>query len=112
MSDEPAQLIGQPTHIRTFEIVQNVTGFLEGSINDWPAQMQDQIFEALDRLAERVQLPVCIVAAYCDVDYGEAQDRSQDRIFVRVIASEIVASYEPKNKSQELYEMFKKGRTH
>ena len=106
------QLIGQATPIRTFEMTQYVTGFLEGGLQDWPAQIQDQIFMALERLSHRVELPVAITNAYCDVDYGEAMDRSQDKFFIRVFASEVVVSYEPKNKAQELYEMFKKGRTH
>ena len=114
----PAQLIGQPTAIRTFELTQYVTGYVEGTLADWNAQLQDQIFEALERLSHRIELPVAIVHAYCDIDYGHIDDKTgqmtPDRPFIRVIASEIVASYEPNplNKAQQLYEMFKQGRTH
>lgn len=85
-----SQIIGQPTAIRTFEIVQYVTGPLEGEFKDWPSNIQDRIMDALDRKSKEVELPLTIVHSYCDIDHGEAMDRSQDRYFLRIIASEIV----------------------
>jgi hypothetical protein len=105
-----ASLIAPPTGIKTWELKQYTTGFCEGGINDWPAQIQDQIFEALERLSDRVQLPVAIVQAYFDIDYGDPANGVPDKFFVRVIASEIVASYEPRNAAQELYAKFKQGK--
>lgn len=108
-------IITAPTPVRTWEIVQYVTGPLEGELQDWPANIQDQVFEAFERLVDKVELPLAIVGSVCDVDYGEAVDRTQDKYFVRIIASEIVAAYEPstaKNEAQRLYEQFRKGRVH
>ncbi|RTL04963.1 hypothetical protein EKK58_09150 [Candidatus Dependentiae bacterium] len=82
------------TDIRTFEITNTVTGFLEGTIKDWPAHIQDAIYAALERKAHEVELPLTIVHSRCDIDYGEAEDRSQDKYYIHVIASEIVAKDE------------------
>lgn len=76
--------------IRTFEIVQYVDGGLEGDINSWPSNLQDKIYAALDTKAKEVELPLAIVASYCDIDYGD--EKGQDRYYVRVIASEVVAT--------------------
>lgn len=76
--------------IRTFEIVQYVTGWVDGDINDWPANIQDAVHKALERKAKEVELPLTIVASYCDVDYGETKE--QDKFYLRVIASEIIAA--------------------
>lgn len=91
-------LIGQGPNvggkIKTFEMIQYIDGFnekLQGEFNDWPDNIQAAILTALERKAQQVQLPLTIVGAVCDVDYGEAADGSQDRLFIRVIASEIVA---------------------
>lgn len=78
------------TYIRTFELVQNVTGFMEGDISNWPNNIQDAIYAALERLAQKVQLPLAIVLSYCDIDYGDTKE--QDKPYVHVVASEIVAA--------------------
>lgn len=80
----------QHQRIRTFEIVQYVTNFVEGSIDDWPANIQDAVYKALEQKAKQVELPLTIVASYCDIDYGDTQ--GQDRPFLRIIASEIIAA--------------------
>jgi hypothetical protein len=76
-------------HVRTFEIVQYVTAPLEGKLDDWPANIQDAVYAALDRKAAEVQLPLCIVDSACQVDYGDTPE--EDKFFLRIIASEIVA---------------------
>jgi len=83
-------LIGNPQTIRTFEVVQYVTGYLPGEINDWPDKIQDIIYKALERKAHEVQLPLTIVCSYCDKDYGDTE--ADDKYFVRIVASEIVAA--------------------
>lgn len=104
------------TAIKTFEIVQDVTGFLEGTLDDWPAQMQDQVYKALERRAHKEQVPLKIVQSYCDCDYGEAADRSEDRYFVRIIASEIVVADSrylnlPKDQIQQIIKDIMAGKT-
>lgn len=80
--------------IRTFEMVQYVTGYVEGDFNDWPANIQDKILAALERKSQQVELPLTIVHSSCMVDYGETLDRSQDHFYLHVIASEIVVADE------------------
>lgn len=80
--------------IRLFEMVQYVTGYIEGEFKDWPAQLQDPIYAALERKSDEVQLPLTIVNSGCLIDHGEAMDGSDDRFYVHVIASEVVAADE------------------
>lgn len=74
--------------IRTFEIVQEVTGILEGGFEDWPAQIQDQVMAALERKAKEVGLMLVLVGAACGMDYGDTE--KQDKPYVRIIASEVL----------------------
>lgn len=76
--------------VKTYEMVCYTNDLLEGDMADWPSHIQDQIYAALERLGTQVGHPVTVVYARGDIDYGEAQDGSQDRPFAKVIASEIV----------------------
>lgn len=71
--------------VRIFECNQYVTSFLEGGIDDWPAQIQDQLYAAMEAKAKEVQLPLAVVASWCDFDFDS-------KPHVRVILSEIVAA--------------------
>lgn len=75
--------------IRTYEITANVTGRLEGSLEDWPAQMQDTVYLALERKAEEVGRPLAIIASVCDWDEDHGW-------YVRIVASEIVVKVGPR----------------
>lgn len=57
-------------HVRTFDMVQGVSGPLEGGINDWPARTQDTIYFALEQVKRKHQLPSMplIVHSVCDFD--------------------------------------------
>lgn len=50
--------------------------------------------EALELKAAEVELPLTIIHARCDIDYGEKGDGSDDRPYIHVIASEIVVADE------------------
>lgn len=81
--------------LRTFEVVQYVSGPLPGKIDDWPPQIQDAIEAALEEKAKQVELPLKIVHSYCakDVDSVDPQ-----RVwYVHVLASEIVAGAEQRH---------------
>lgn len=84
-------LIEKATGIKTFQMVQYVTGYLEGELGDWPANIQDAVLEALERLAQKVELPLTIIHSRCDIDYAD-EVGGKDRPFVHIIASEIVAA--------------------
>lgn len=79
------------TQIRTFETDVAVSTFLEGTLDDWPAVIQDGVYAALERLAQSVQLPLAIVGSRCDVDPDKAEDEP-GRFFIHVVASEIVVA--------------------
>ncbi len=75
--------------VRTFELIQYVTAPLEGGIKDWPSHIQDAIYEALEKKAQQVELPLTIVDAGCLIDYADEEGQA-DRFYVLVMASEIV----------------------
>jgi len=81
------------TGIRTFAIVASVTGFLEGELDDWPNQIKDNVYLALEAKADEEQLPLTIVASRCDIDH-DLPDGHPHKIFVEIIASEIVVADE------------------
>jgi len=78
------------TGIRTFQVVQYVTGPLEGNIDDWPPVIQDKVYAALEAKAQEVQLPLVIIASYCDKDHDSTDETKV--WFLRIVASEVVAA--------------------
>lgn len=82
------ELVKGPQRIRTFEMIQYVTLALEGGIEDWPANIQDAIYEAAERKAKEVELPLAIVFAVCDKDHDSTDENKQ--YFIRVVLSEVV----------------------
>lgn len=82
-----------PKPIRTFDLAANVSGWLDGSIDDWPANIQDVLYAALERKAKKVELPICIVYSKCEED-PDVPLGSPGHFYVHVIASEIVVADE------------------
>lgn len=76
--------------IKTFELILEVTGFLEGCIDDWPAKLQDAIYKALEAKSHAVELPLCLIHSRCEVDPG-TEPGEKDKFYVHCLASEIVA---------------------
>lgn len=89
------KLVSDITGIKTYDMVQYVTAPLEGEISDWPANIQDAIYEALEKKAQEVEHPLTIVHSRCDVEPAD-DDRSVDKLYVHVVASEIVLADERK----------------
>jgi len=81
------------TSIRTFEIDVPVSAPLEGELTDWPANIQDPIYEAFELLAQKEQLPLAIVHSRCGVDHDVAEG-APGRFFLHVVASEVVMADE------------------
>lgn len=50
------------------ELIVNVSAVMPGSITDWPANVQDGVYAALERVIMRSHIPYEIVASYSDVD--------------------------------------------
>lgn len=77
------------TGIRQFEIVVHVSGWLEGTLEDWPAQIQDVVYAALERKSKEVELPLAIVFSKCDHEPTLPDDHPQ-KFYMHIIASEVV----------------------
>lgn len=75
---------------RLFTLEVSVSGPLAGELKDWPANIQESVMSALDRLAEREKCAVSIVYSEGDRDYKH-MDPKLDTWYVKVVASEVVA---------------------
>lgn len=69
---------------RVWELLANVDGPLEGRIDDWPAHIQDKIWQKMEALSKRVKLSVAIIHSRCDYDVDTGW-------YLDVWVSEIVA---------------------
>ena len=113
MKDKPDNLI-RPRPIRTFEITATLTGYMPGDINDWPSNIQDAIYAALEAKSKEVQLCLAIVGSQVKKDHGDKDDGSADRWYAHVIASEVVAR-DSRFMSEGAYQRFlteKRGTKH
>lgn len=43
-------------HLRVFELRANVTGFMLGGLEDWPAHIQDVIYAAMERVVKKARI--------------------------------------------------------
>lgn len=77
------------TGIRQFELVVHVSGWLEGTLEDWPAQIQDIVYGAIERKSKEVELPLAIVFSKCDHD-PDLPVGHPHKFWLHVIASEVV----------------------
>ena len=83
--------------IRTFECVVDINGPLEGTLQDWPANIQDAIYDAMEKMADKVKLPLAVVYSACKYDASNDVPATKDdpglrcgNYFIHVILSEIV----------------------
>ena len=54
---------------RVFELRVNTTGYLPGGLDDWPSHIQDQVYQAMERLLRRTNIKeVDIIRSYCGRD--------------------------------------------
>lgn len=79
------------TGVRTFEIAVSISGPLDVPFEDWPANVQDAIFAALERKAEQVELPLKIVHAEYKTD-PDVPPEHPGHHYLWVVASEIVVA--------------------
>ena len=81
--------------IRTFELVQYISGYIEGveKMDDLPPQIQDAVMQALEVKSEEVGLPLAVVLVRCDKDLDSEDEQRQ--FFLHIIASEVVAAAIP-----------------
>lgn len=87
----PSSILSKATGLRMFDLTVTTTGWLDGELSDWPANIQEPILEALEKMSQQVQLPLAILHSRCDIDYGGGPD-GQDQFYIQVIASEIVVA--------------------
>lgn len=68
-----------------------VSGWMEGEIQDWPANIQDVIYAALENVAHREKLPLVVVHSRCDIDH-DLEEGAPGYFYVHVVASEVVVA--------------------
>lgn len=83
----------QTTGIRTFEVVVSVTSFMQGKIDDWPSNVQDHVYGALERKSREEGIPLVIVYSESKVD-PDVPEGMAGRFYIHVIASEVVVADE------------------
>lgn len=76
---------------RVFKMTQYVSGFLAGGFDDWPAQIQDPVLAAMDKLSAKHKIPLAIIGAICDKDIDLSTD-AKTWYYVHIEVSEIVAA--------------------
>lgn len=79
----------QPVAIRTFELIVSISGPLDVPMEDWPANVQDAIMAALERISQRERLPLKIVHAEYKRD-PDIEPHMPGHHYLHVVASEIV----------------------
>jgi hypothetical protein len=87
-------LVQEPGPIRTWEMTLSITGAMDVPFEDWPASLQDPILNAMEKLSDKVKLPLAIAYARYKCDPDKSPDEP-GRHYVHVIISEIVARAEP-----------------
>jgi len=89
---------------RTFELVVNVSGELEGEINDWPPKIQDAIYAALEHLGKKHECMVALISSRCDHDIETGW-------YIHCWASEVVGGIDYASMSKEAIDLMlmKKG---
>jgi hypothetical protein len=69
MTPEPAP---QPLHgdpnVRTWDMVTEVSGPLEGELADWPSHIKEHVMAGVYVLEKKVGLPVKVTRSYCERD--------------------------------------------
>lgn len=73
--------------IQTFECIVNVSGHLDGGLDDWPSNIQDGVYKALEDTAAREKLPLAVVYSACEYDIDDGH-------YLRIVLSEVVTADE------------------
>jgi len=71
--------------VRLFDCRVRIDRPMGGGMADWPANLQDAVYAALERKAKDVELPLAIIHSYVDSDF-------EGYWFAVVIASEVVVA--------------------
>jgi len=75
---------------RTFEALVPVSGVLDVPFDDWPASMQDDVYQAMDNASAAFELPL----ALRHVEYATDHDKTPEEPgyhYVWLVVSEIIA---------------------
>lgn len=75
----------KPVGIRTFTLMAEISAPMPGGLDDWPANIQDGIYAALEAKSKEVKLPLAIIKSWCDSDFD-------GKWYAYCLASEIVAA--------------------
>ena len=79
------------TQPRTFEIVIECDKAWQGVIDDWPPNIQDKVWGALERLKDREEIQLTIIhSEFRDNDHAGDNVKAQYPYVMYIVASEIV----------------------
>lgn len=59
---------GSQKHVRIATMVVNVSAVMPGTIDDWPANIQDGVYAALERLCMRKRTDFVILKSFSETD--------------------------------------------
>lgn len=62
------QVIYREPQKRVFDCIANVDAQLEGSIVDWPANIQDILLKKMEEIQDREKVTLTITESFCDYD--------------------------------------------
>lgn len=77
--------------VKVWDLLAPISGPLEGKLNDWPDNVQEVVYKMVEAKSKQMELPLAVVDSACIIDYGEAEDGSEDRWMIQVVVSEVVA---------------------
>lgn len=81
------------TSIKTFEAVVPISGKLDVPFDDWPNNIKDGIWQALDSMAHQLQMPLQIVYAEYKTD-PDVPEEAPGHHYLHLAVSEVVMADE------------------
>lgn len=76
--------------VRVFDMTVSVSAYPGDKLDDWPANIQDGVYHAVETLGDQLQIPLAIVDSRADMDPDEKQENGDPVFFIHVVISEVV----------------------
>ena len=76
--------------VRVFDMTVGVDAYPGEKIDDWPANIQDGVYAAVEALGNELQIPLAIVDSRADKDEDDTLPDGRPLFFIHVVISEVV----------------------
>lgn len=76
--------------VRVFDMTVGVDAYPGDKLDDWPANIQDGVYAAVETLADELQIPLAIVDSRADKDEDETLPDGRPLFYIHVVISEVV----------------------